>query len=93
MTVLKNSQNSTYDLPPMSNGLGSPKGNGTSMGLMEYPMNGETPSMLVPSQLPRSMSGLETYNQPYTSESQMFAQMTPMFTNAAAFQSPKYNYM
>lgn len=93
MTVLKNSQHSTYDLPPLSNGVGTPKENGTSMGLSDYPMNGEASNLPVQSQFQRSMAGTETYNQPYSSESQMFNPMTPIFTNGSAFQSPKFNYM
>nr|CUU98990.1 hypothetical transcript [Hymenolepis microstoma] len=93
MTVLKNSQHSTYDLPPLSNGVGTPKVNGTSMGLIDYPMNVEAPNLLVQSQVQRPMAGTETYNQPYSSESQMFNPMTPIFSNGFAFQSPKFNYM
>ncbi|KAM3175509.1 hypothetical protein ACTXT7_008373 [Hymenolepis weldensis] len=93
MTVLKNSQHSTYDLPPLSNGVGTPKGSDTSMGLIDYPMNGKVSNLPIQSQFQRSVAGTETYNQPYSSESQRFNPMTPIFTNGSAFQSPKFNYL
>ncbi|VDM20428.1 unnamed protein product [Hydatigera taeniaeformis] len=101
MTILRNSRSSTYDMPPITNGVGSlPRqlkaGEGTPIGLPDYPANNASPRHLVQSQTQRPVSGTEagnTYNQPYSPIPTMFAPLSPSFPNGRPFQSPKFNYL
>ena len=101
MTILKNSQSSTYDLPPLSNGVGSlprtPKVNSPSaIGLLDYPIKNENPGVHAQSKMQRPLSSNEVgsmYNQPYSPVATLFNPLSPYFSNGAPFQSPKFNYM
>ncbi|KAL5105419.1 Netrin receptor UNC5C [Taenia crassiceps] len=105
MTILKNSQSSTYDMPPISNGVGSlPRqlkvsssaAACTTIGLLDYPAKDASPRRLVQSQTQGSVSGAEagnTYNQPYSPIPAMFAPLSPSFPSGRPFQSPKFSYL
>nr|CDS21972.1 netrin receptor unc 5 [Echinococcus granulosus] len=105
MTILKNSQSSTYDMPPITNGVGSlprqlkvssPATESTAIGLLDYSSKNASPRGLVQSQTRRPVSGAEagnTYNQPYSPIPAMFTPMSPGFPNGRPFQSPKFNYL
>ncbi|VDD74766.1 unnamed protein product [Mesocestoides corti] len=107
MTILKNNQGTTYDLPPVSNGvstlmrtpkLGSPMGGNGAIALMDYPINKDGAGVLVQSHHHRPSSGPETsltvanYHQSYNPVNAMFTPMSPMFQTSGAFQATKYNY-
>ena len=105
MTILKNSQSSTYDLPPMSNGGGSlprtpkvnsPLNGNSGIGLHDYPIKSDSPHVLLQSKVTRPLSSNETanmYNQPYSPVAALFSPLSPYFPNGTPFQSPNFNYM
>lgn len=105
MTILKNSQSSTYDMPPITNGvgslprqlkLGSSAAESTAIGLLDYPATTASPRRLAQSETQRPVSGTEagnTYNQPYSPIPTMFGPLSPSFPNGRLFQSPKFNYL